>query len=218
MTDMINLLIEDMTAKARTAARVMSRATNSAKTAALIAVAEHLRASSGAILAANALDMDAGTKAGLSSAMLDRLRLDNARLSSVADAVEAVAHLTDPVGEVISHSERPNGLVLERVRVPIGVLAIIYESRPNVTADAAALALRSGNAVILRGGSEAANSNRAIHAAMVTGFEVCGYARRCSAIRSYARPRRCGGLAARARVHRHGHTARRQIAGGTGAR
>jgi glutamate-5-semialdehyde dehydrogenase len=106
--------------------------------------------------------------------MLDRLRLDAGRLAGIADAVEAVAHLTDPVGEVISSDSRPNGLQLSRVRVPIGLIGIIYESRPNVTADAAALCLRSGNAVLLRGGSEAVHSNRAIHAAMVQGLESVG--------------------------------------------
>jgi glutamate-5-semialdehyde dehydrogenase len=118
--------------------------------------------------------MAAGEAAGLSSAMLDRLRLDAGRLAGVADAVEQVAALNDPVGAIIDRTERPNGLVMERIRVPIGVLAIIYESRPNVTADAAALALRSGNAVILRGGSEAVNSNRAIHSAFVAGVVEAG--------------------------------------------
>jgi glutamate-5-semialdehyde dehydrogenase len=174
MTDDINLLIDGMTANARLASRSMSRATDSTKAKALIEAAKRLRASCGVILVANALDMAAGEKSGLSGAMLDRLRLDETRLNAIADAVEQVARLPDPVGEIISHSERPNGLIMERVRVPIGVLAIIYESRPNVTADAAALGLRSGNAVILRGGSEAAHSNRAIHAAMVAGLENAG--------------------------------------------
>jgi glutamate-5-semialdehyde dehydrogenase len=107
--------------------------------------------------------------------MLDRLRLDATRLAGVADAVDQVASLKDPVGEIIDQSGRPNGLLLQRTRVPVGVLGIIYESRPNVTADAAALALRSGNAVILRGGSEAANSNRAIHAAFVAGIVEAGF-------------------------------------------
>ena len=174
MTDEINLLIDGMATKARSAARILSRTSDSVKANALIEAAKQLRTSRDSILAANALDMDAGAKAGLSAAMLDRLRLDEGRLLSIADAVEAVAHLSDPVGEIISHTERPNGLIMERVRVPVGVLAIIYESRPNVTADAAALGLRSGNAVILRGGSEAVNSNRAIHAAMVAGLKAAG--------------------------------------------
>src|SRR5690606_8446060 len=126
------------------------------------------------IIQANRADMERGAANGLSSAMLDRLRLDEARINGVADAEEQVASLTDPVGQVIDESERPNGLRLSRVRVPLDVIGIIYESRPNVTADAAALGLRSGNAVILRGGSEAVESNRAIHAAMVRGITETG--------------------------------------------
>ncbi|MFN5631023.1 MAG: glutamate-5-semialdehyde dehydrogenase, partial [Sphingomonadales bacterium] len=144
------------------------------KAQALIAAAAALRAASAEILAANATDMAAGAEHGLSAAMLDRLKLDPARLESIAAAVEQVAHLVDPVGQIIDRTERPNGLVMERVRVPVGVLAIIYESRPNVTADAAALGLRAGNAVILRGGSEAVHSNRAIHAAMIKGVVSAG--------------------------------------------
>jgi len=106
--------------------------------------------------------------------MLDRLKLDSARLSGIADAVDSIADLSDPVGKVIDTVTRPNGLVLSRVRVPIGLIGIIYESRPNVTADAAALCLASGNAVLLRGGSEAVRSNRAIHAALVRGIESAG--------------------------------------------
>jgi glutamate-5-semialdehyde dehydrogenase len=167
-------LIADMTARARTAARTLASASDAAKAEALRHAAAQLRANEGAILAANALDMEAGTTNGLSPAMLDRLRLDAGRLAAVADAVEQVASLKDPVGEIIDATKRPNGLLLQRVRTPVGVIAIIYESRPNVTADAAALALRSGNAVILRGGSEAANSNRAIHSAFVAGIVEAG--------------------------------------------
>jgi glutamate-5-semialdehyde dehydrogenase len=168
------LLIADMAARARSAARTLATTSDALKADALRHAAKQLRAQEGAILAANALDMEAGTANGLSPAMLDRLRLDSTRLAGVADAVEQVAALTDPVGEIIDESRRPNGLLLQRVRVPVGVIAIIYESRPNVTADAAALALRSGNAVILRGGSEAANSNRAIHTAFVAGIAEAG--------------------------------------------
>ena len=142
--------------------------------AALRAAAKALRAQESAILAANAQDMAAGAARGLSSAMLDRLRLDAERLAGIADAVAVVADLPDPVGQVIDRTERPNGLVLSRVRVPIGLIGIIYESRPNVTADAAALCLASGNAVLLRGGSEAVHSNRAIHAALVAGLVEAG--------------------------------------------
>jgi glutamate-5-semialdehyde dehydrogenase len=133
-----------------------------------------LRASAADILAANAQDLAAAVTAGISPAMLDRLKLDEGRIAAMASAVEQVATLEDPVGQIIDSRSRPNGLVMERVRVPVGVLGIIYESRPNVTADAAALGLRSGNAVILRGGSEAVHSNRAIHAAMVQGVTHAG--------------------------------------------
>jgi glutamate-5-semialdehyde dehydrogenase len=174
MSEDIDATINAMTTAARAAARTLARASNAEKADALLSAAASLRAAAPAILAANAIDMEAGAANGLSPAMLDRLRLDEARLEAVAKAVEQVARLEDPVGQVIDRSERPNGLVMERVRVPVGVLAIIYESRPNVTADAAALGLRSGNAVILRGGSEAVNSNRAIHAALVEGIAKAG--------------------------------------------
>ncbi len=173
MTD-CSILITDMGRAARAAARQLASVPTATKAAALRSAAAHLRAAAPAILAANAEDMVAGAARGLTSAMLDRLRLDDARLEGVAAAVEAVANLPDPVGEVIDASTRPNGLALSRVRVPLGVIGIIYESRPNVTADAAALGLMAGNAVILRGGSEAAASNRAIHAAMVAGIVEAG--------------------------------------------
>jgi glutamate-5-semialdehyde dehydrogenase len=167
-------LISDMTARAKTASRLLARASDAVKADALLQAAVALRLAKADILAANDTDMSAGAASGLSAAMLDRLKLDEARLEGVAQAIEQVARLDDPVGDVIDRRERPNGLVMERIRVPIGVLGIIYESRPNVTADAAALGLRSGNAVILRGGSEAVNSNRAIHAAMVSGIMAAG--------------------------------------------
>ena len=164
----------ELTAKARTAARHMAGVDDAVKAAALIGAAQALRDRIPDILAANAQDVDAAVAAGISPAMLDRLKLDPARVAAMASAVEQVATLDDPVGKIIDRSERPNGLLMERVRVPVGVLGIIYESRPNVTADAAALGLRSGNAVILRGGSEAVHSNRAIHAAMVQGVTQAG--------------------------------------------
>jgi glutamate-5-semialdehyde dehydrogenase len=173
MTD-VQTMIADMTARSRAAARVLALANDATKAAALKAAARQLRARTGEILAANALDMAAGEAAGLSAAMLDRLKLDANRIEGMASAVAQVAVLADPVGQLIDTRTQPNGLVMERVRVPVGVLGIIYESRPNVTADAAALGLRSGNAVILRGGSEAVNSNRAIHAAMVAGVGAAG--------------------------------------------
>jgi glutamate-5-semialdehyde dehydrogenase len=145
-----------------------------AKAAALRSAAMALRSAAPDILAANALDLAAGQANGLSGAMLDRLRLDEIRLEAIACAVEAVAALPDPVGEVIDSRTVPSGLALSRVRIPIGLIGIIYESRPNVTADAAALCVRSGNAVLLRGGSEAVHSNRAIHKALVAGLASAG--------------------------------------------
>ncbi len=170
----IDSIINTITADARTASHAMARMGDAAKSAALHEAAQKLRAQTDAILTANAKDMVASKDRGLSDAMLDRLMLDAGRISAIADAVEAVADLADPVGEIIDRRVRPNELVMERVRVPIGVLGIIYESRPNVTADAAALGLRSGNAVILRGGSEAVYSNHAIHAAMAAGLSNAG--------------------------------------------
>ena len=161
----------------RTAQRVLARMDDAAKTAALRSAAAGLRSAEADILAANARDMSAGAANGLPGAMLDRLRLDSARLEAIAAAVEQVAALPDPVGQVIDRSQQPNGLDLTRIRVPIGLIGIIYESRPNVTADAAALCVRAGNAVLLRGGSEAVHSNRAIHAAMVEGLERAGVPR-----------------------------------------
>jgi glutamate-5-semialdehyde dehydrogenase len=167
-------LITAMGERARAASRRLMQASTDARGAALRSAAAALRDAAPDVLAANALDMAAGTERGLSAAMLDRLKLDEGRLGSIADAVAAVADLPDPVGQIIDRTARPNGLVLERVRIPLGVIGIIYESRPNVTADAAALCLMSGNAVILRGGSEAVNSNRAIHAALVRGIAAAG--------------------------------------------
>ncbi len=167
-------LMTDMGQRARAAFTALSSATSEQKAQALTAAASVLRVSETAILAANAEDMDKGRANGLSDAMLDRLMIDKERLDAIASAVEQVATLPDPVGAVIDRNERPNGLIMERVRVPLGVIGIIYESRPNVTADAAALGLRSGNAVILRGGSEAIESNRAIHKAMVAGVASAG--------------------------------------------
>jgi glutamate-5-semialdehyde dehydrogenase len=174
MTTEFSQLVLDMTNRARAAARTLAAASDAVKSEALRKAAARLRAAQGGILAANVLDMEEGLSKGLSPAMLDRLMLDADRLEGVANSVEAVAALKDPVGEIIDETHRPNGLLMQRVRVPVGVIAIIYESRPNVTVDAAALALRSGNAVILRGGSEAAHSNRALHAAFVAGLEEAG--------------------------------------------
>jgi glutamate-5-semialdehyde dehydrogenase len=145
-----------------------------AKEAALKLAADALRRAAPDILAANAIDMANGQTRGLTAALLDRLKLDEGRIAAMADAVAQVASLADPVGQEIDRVTRPNGMVLSRVRVPIGLIGIIYESRPNVTADAAALCVRSGNATLLRGGSEAVHSNRAIHAALVAGLVAGG--------------------------------------------
>ncbi len=163
-----------MGTRARIAATLLAGLSSEAKALALRSIADAIRAAAPAILAANAIDMARGAAAGLSSAMLDRLRLDAGRVAAMADGVATVATLADPVGTVIDESRPANGLLLRRVRVPIGVIGIIYESRPNVTADAAALCIGSGNAVILRGGSEAIESNRAIHAALVAGLAASG--------------------------------------------
>lgn len=174
MTQTPEMLISNMAKRARKAAVALARATDAQKAEALRSAARTLREREREIVAANTRDMDNGAQNGLSPAMLDRLKLDSGRIAGIADAVEAVAGLADPVGAVIDEARRPNGMVLQRVRVPLGVIGIIYESRPNVTADAAALCLRSGNAVILRGGSEALESNRAIHAAMAEGVRAAG--------------------------------------------
>ena len=216
MTD-AEFLIADMTAKARVAARTLAGSTDAAKAGALKCAGAALRDRSAVIIAANAVDMDAAAAAGLSSAMLDRLELDEVRLAGIAAAVEQIAVLADPVGEIIDTRTQPNGLVMERVRVPVGVLGIIYESRPNVTADAAALGLRSGNAVILRGGSEAVNSNRAIHAAMTEAIAAAGLP--ADAVQLVpTQDRAAVGAMLRAQgCNRHDHPAWRQVAGCTGA-
>ena len=163
-----------MGSRARAAATTLARMPTSRKAEAITRAASALRAHAEEVLRANAEDVARAQGAGLSPAMLDRLRLDPARLDGIAQALEAVAALPDPVGETIDDRVRPNGLRLSRVRVPIGVIGIIYESRPNVTADAGALALMAGNAVILRGGSEAERSNRAIHACLAQGLAEAG--------------------------------------------
>ena len=167
-------LIAEMGARARAAALRLAQMPSAEKAAALRSVAEALRAASDDIIAANARDMAAGEERGLTAAMLDRLKLDEARVDAIAGAVEAITKLPDPVGDVIDTSTPANGLELSRVRVPIGVIGIIYESRPNVTADAGALCVMAGNAAILRGGSEAIHSNRAIHAAFAEGLKKVG--------------------------------------------
>ena len=167
-------LVAALARAGRIAQRTLARMRTDERAAALRLAAQAVREAAPAILNANTADMDDARRVGLSAAMLDRLLLDAERLDAMADAVAAIADLPDPVGEIIDRRQRPNGLVLERVRISVGVIGIVYESRPNVTADAAALCVRSGNAVLLRGGSEAARSNRAIHAALVKGLVAGG--------------------------------------------
>jgi glutamate-5-semialdehyde dehydrogenase len=152
----------------------LAHATTEEKDAALAGAARELRAHQSDILAANADDMATARAAGLHGALLDRLALDATRVDAMARGLEDIVTLPDPIGTVLARWTRPNGLVIERVRVPLGVLAIIYESRPNVTADAGGLALKSGNAVILRGGSESERSSRAIHACLAAGVTAAG--------------------------------------------
>ena len=159
---------------ARAAAGKLAIADTATKQNAIRLAAKFLAADSDEVLAANQRDMDEGQKSGLSAAMLDRLRLDQSRLDGILSALLAIADLKDPVGEVISAWDRPNGLQISRVRTPLGVIGVIFESRPNVTADAGALCLMAGNAVILRGGSDSFHSSSAIHHCMIKGLQEAG--------------------------------------------
>ena len=172
--DEIHEAVYAMGRQARTAAHALAVLTTKQKNAILHAMAAELRARTDEILSENSKDLAAAEASGLTDAMKDRLRLDENRLEAVAVGVEQVAGLADPVGEVLDDRVRPNGIRIEQVRVPIGVIGIIYESRPNVTSDAAVLCLKAGNATILRGGSEAIHSNRAIAAALQSGGEKEG--------------------------------------------
>lgn len=156
------------------ASRTVAQADTERKNAALYAAAAAIRAQQERICAANAADMQRARERGLSGAMLDRLMLDEKRIEAMACGIEDIAALPDPVGATIAQWERPNGLRIERVRVPLGVVGIIYESRPNVTADAGVLCLKAGNAAILRGGSESTESSRAIHECLVEGLRTAG--------------------------------------------
>ena len=163
--------------RARNASRALARASGAARAAALRSAAAALRDGAGAILDANAIDMKQGRQRGLTTAMLDRLFLDAARIEAMAAGVEIVAERRDPLGVILAEWTPANGLHIQRISVPLGVIGIIYESRPNVTADAAALCVKSGNAVILRGGSESFHSSAAIHACFVAGLEAAGVTR-----------------------------------------
>jgi glutamate-5-semialdehyde dehydrogenase len=167
-------LMHAMGRSARAAARELALASTESKNAALRAAAQALRGATPRILVANAKDLAAAREAGRPAAFIDRLMLDEARIAAIAKGLDEIAELPDPVGSVLAHWTRPNGLDFERVRVPLGVIGIIYESRPNVTADAGALALKAGNAVVLRGGSESHHSSLAIHACLVAGLEAAG--------------------------------------------
>jgi glutamate-5-semialdehyde dehydrogenase len=166
--------IEEMGRKARTAARVLALCSKDQKNAALMAMADAIEAAEADIVAANASDLEAAPGYGLNDAAVDRLRLDSARIKGMAQGVRQVAGLPDPCGEVIREWTRPNGMKITKIRVPIGVVGIIYESRPNVTADAAVLCVKSGNACILRGGKEAIHSNAAIAKALSAGAMNAG--------------------------------------------
>jgi glutamate-5-semialdehyde dehydrogenase len=171
--------MEQLGRAALEAAAVLAQASTQQKNAALVAAAKAIRANAAEILAANATDMESARARNLSGALLDRLKVDEKRVEGIARAIDDVVALPDPIGAVAAEWTRPNGLRIQRVRVPLGVVGIIYESRPNVTADAGALCLKSGNAVILRGGSESTNSTRAIHASLVAGLRAAGLPEAC---------------------------------------
>jgi len=160
--------------KARAASRPLVVASTAAKDAALVALADAILRNEKAILDANAIDVANGEESGLSASSMDRLTLNPARIKAMAEGIRKIAALQDPVGEVIAGWDRPNGLHIERVRTPLGVIGVIYESRPNVTADAGALCVKAGNPVILRGGSDSLNSSAAIHACLVEGLKAVG--------------------------------------------
>ena len=175
-TDMLDIpaMMDGLGRNAREAASELALCPGSKRNQALAAAANSIRDSKDSILAANQVDMIAAEKSGLSSAMLDRLALSPARLESMAAGLETVIELPDPVGRILEEWERPNGLQIQRITVPLGVIGIIYESRPNVTADAAGLCTKSGNAAILRGGSESFHSSQAIFQSLANGLEAAG--------------------------------------------
>jgi len=164
--------MRDIGRRARSAARVLALAPTASKDRALEAMARAIRARKAEILSANAEDITEAKAGGATKTAIDRLMLDDARIAAMADGIDIVRSLKDPVGTVTESWKRPNGMTIERVRVPLGVIGIIYESRPNVTADAGALTLKAGNAAILRGGSDSLRSARAIHAALTEGLRA----------------------------------------------
>jgi len=170
----LEALMTDLAAKARMAARVLALAPPEQKNRALAAIERAIRANAAAILAANAEDVAEARAAGTTSAFLDRLTLTQSRIDGMADGVATVREIADPIGSITESWQRPNGMTIERVRVPLGVIGVIFESRPNVAADAGVLCLKSGNAVILRGGSDSFRSCRAIHDCLVQGLREAG--------------------------------------------
>ena len=174
MSENIKNYMNTLGRQARAAAAVLSRTETAAKNAALLAMAEAIEQSAAALITENARDLTAGKANGLDDAMLDRLALNDARIKAMAEGLRQIAALPDPVGEISGMAYRPSGIQVGRMRVPLGVIGIIYESRPNVTADAAGLCLKSGNATILRGGSEAIHSNQAIARCIQQGLVAAG--------------------------------------------
>jgi len=170
----INNLMQEIGKKARKASEILALSTTDAKNAALNAAAVAIRDAQSEIITANQKDMDIAKGRGLTGAMLDRLMLDRERIEAIASSIEAIARLKDPIGDVLGTNVRPNGLEISQIRVPLGVIGVIFESRPNVTADAGVLCLKSGNASILRCGSESTHSSRAIHACLVRGLAKAG--------------------------------------------
>jgi len=170
----VDALMMNIGAQAKAASRPLSIASTAKKNRALLAMASAIDASVDRILDANKQDVAAAEQAGVAGSFIDRLKLDPSRIAGISEGIRAIANLADPVGEVIAAWDRPNGLKIERVRTPLGVIGVIYESRPNVTADAGALCLKAGNAVILRGGSDSQYSSRAIHACLVEGLKIAG--------------------------------------------
>jgi glutamate-5-semialdehyde dehydrogenase len=173
-TNGVSALMRDIGVRARKAARVLGLAESAQKTNALEAAGKAIRANKAKILVANAQDLEAAKKLNITDAFLDRLTLTDKSVDAIAADIERVALLPDPIGEVIADWQQPNGLMFQRVRTPLGVVAVIYESRPNVTADAGSLCLKAGNAVILRGGSDSFHSSRAIHECLVAGLKEAG--------------------------------------------
>lgn len=165
--------------QAREAARILSNLSASKKNEALIAVADNIVSNEDKIITANKADIEQGRKSGLSESLIDRLTLDHSRIVGIADGIRRITDLDDPIGETVSGTVHQNGMIIQKVRVPLGVIGIIYEARPNVTADAAALCLKSGNSVILRGGKEAINSNKAIADIMREAVSSCGLPADC---------------------------------------